>query len=242
MRSVTSAQELSLHLVDPLPIGSSLVAVFDSCSSASLLDLAHFRCNRVYVPWIYKTRRRRDEIWDAVVRRNALLHPLRPLTPPTTDKVPIKNIFKALSFNSPHSLGEDQQAEEGRSPGSWLDTKAEAPSRESPEPIERWLCTGWCRPAEPEHETAEVISLAWCNDYQQSWQDAHRVSMTRELVRILEHDPHPKLQTLGMGLSHALHRMLKLAMEKSTEVYTDSYQSPELASPQPLDMARPWTM
>ncbi|KAJ7469873.1 caspase domain-containing protein [Mycena galericulata] len=103
--------ELSLHLVDPLPIGSSLVAVFDSCSSASLLDLAHFRCNRVYVPWIYKTRRRRDEIWDAVVRRNALTHPLRPLTPPTTDKVPIKNILKALSFNSPHSLGEDQQAE-----------------------------------------------------------------------------------------------------------------------------------
>ncbi|KAJ7054088.1 peptidase C14, caspase domain-containing protein, partial [Mycena amicta] len=58
--------ELRRHLVDPLPVGSSLVAVFDSCHSASLLDLAHFRCNRIYVPWISKGRRRSDEIWNAV--------------------------------------------------------------------------------------------------------------------------------------------------------------------------------
>ncbi|KAJ6559881.1 caspase domain-containing protein [Mycena capillaripes] len=58
--------ELRLHLVSALPVGSSLVAVFDSCHSASLLDLAHFRCNRVYVPWLSKGRRRSDERWNAV--------------------------------------------------------------------------------------------------------------------------------------------------------------------------------
>ncbi|KAJ6611871.1 caspase domain-containing protein [Mycena sp. CBHHK59/15] len=59
-------QELRHHLIDALPVGSSLVAVFDSCHSASLLDLAHFRCNRVYVPWLSKGRRRSDDRWNAV--------------------------------------------------------------------------------------------------------------------------------------------------------------------------------
>ncbi|KAJ7155162.1 caspase domain-containing protein [Mycena filopes] len=58
--------ELRRHLVAALPVGSTLVAVFDSCHSASLLDLAHFRCNRVYVPWLSKGRRRSDERWNAV--------------------------------------------------------------------------------------------------------------------------------------------------------------------------------
>ncbi|KAH9478592.1 Metacaspase-1 [Psilocybe cubensis] len=45
-------------LVDPLPPKTSLIAVFDSCHSGSLLDLKHFRCNRVYVPWINKGTRK----------------------------------------------------------------------------------------------------------------------------------------------------------------------------------------
>ncbi|KAJ7110956.1 caspase domain-containing protein [Mycena epipterygia] len=69
--------ELRRHLIDPLPVGAALVAVFDSCHSASLLDLAHFRCNRVYAPWVSKARRRIDERWNAVVRQHAL--PLLPL-------------------------------------------------------------------------------------------------------------------------------------------------------------------
>ncbi|KAF7324728.1 Mitochondrial chaperone BCS1 [Mycena kentingensis (nom. inval.)] len=74
--------ELRRHLVDGLPVGSSLVAVFDSCHSASLLDLAHFRCNRVYVPWMNKGKRRSDDRWNAVVRKHAL--PLLPLSKPAT--------------------------------------------------------------------------------------------------------------------------------------------------------------
>ncbi|KAF9261144.1 hypothetical protein L218DRAFT_961845, partial [Marasmius fiardii PR-910] len=60
-------------LVDSLPTGSHLVAIFDSCHSASLLDLKHFRCNRVYVPWMSKGRRRSDSMWYANVRKNAAL-------------------------------------------------------------------------------------------------------------------------------------------------------------------------
>jgi len=46
--------QLKQYLVDPLPVGCSLVAIFDTCHSATLLDLKHHRCNRVYVPWVSK--------------------------------------------------------------------------------------------------------------------------------------------------------------------------------------------
>ncbi|KAF7421266.1 Ca(2+)-dependent cysteine protease [Pleurotus ostreatus] len=41
---------LKEHLVDPLPAGSTLVAILDTCHSETLLDLPHYHCNRVYVP------------------------------------------------------------------------------------------------------------------------------------------------------------------------------------------------
>ncbi|KAK7447388.1 hypothetical protein VKT23_014098 [Stygiomarasmius scandens] len=77
-------------LVDPLPVGASLVAVFDSCHSATLLDLEHYRCNRVYVPWISKGKRRSDRLWNNVQRRGAAALSLRSITQSTrlsSDKV-----------------------------------------------------------------------------------------------------------------------------------------------------------
>ncbi|KAK7447389.1 hypothetical protein VKT23_014099 [Stygiomarasmius scandens] len=59
-------------LVDRLPVGAHLVAVFDSCHSQSLLDLEHWRCNRVYVPWISKGRRKSDSMWNNVQRKAAI--------------------------------------------------------------------------------------------------------------------------------------------------------------------------
>ncbi|KAJ7484412.1 caspase domain-containing protein [Mycena latifolia] len=43
--------ELHSVLVAPLPTGVHLVAVLDTCHSAGLLDLEHYCCNRVFVPW-----------------------------------------------------------------------------------------------------------------------------------------------------------------------------------------------
>jgi hypothetical protein len=70
-----STQEIHKILVVPLPIGSRLVTVLDTCHSGSLLgtpvsrclsspllivlhvDLKHYRCNRVWIPWLYKGTR-----------------------------------------------------------------------------------------------------------------------------------------------------------------------------------------
>ena len=34
-------------MVEPLPVGVCLTAIFDSCHSGTLLDLDHYRCNEV---------------------------------------------------------------------------------------------------------------------------------------------------------------------------------------------------
>ncbi|KAJ7032868.1 hypothetical protein C8F04DRAFT_639334 [Mycena alexandri] len=103
---------------------------------------------------------------------------------------------------------------------SWLEEDGEERECESPAPV--WVCQGWnCR--DPEHghalggeeERAEVISLASCKDYQLTWEDKDGGSMTRELVRILERDPHPTLRTLVTNVSHALHRM---TLERHLEI------------------------
>ena len=42
--------ELRKRLVDPLPVGAYLTAIFDSCHSGTRLDLDHYLCNNIYHP------------------------------------------------------------------------------------------------------------------------------------------------------------------------------------------------
>ncbi|KAK7001448.1 Metacaspase type II [Favolaschia claudopus] len=74
--------ELHAALVQPLPSGSHLVAVLDTCNSGSLLDLKHYRCNRVSVPWKWRGRRDSEPIRNNVVRRGARLVTLSQTTGP----------------------------------------------------------------------------------------------------------------------------------------------------------------
>ncbi|TFK18837.1 hypothetical protein FA15DRAFT_697885 [Coprinopsis marcescibilis] len=77
--------ELRMYLVDSLPAGCKLTAIFDSCHSASLLDLEHFRCNRTYIPWINKGKRRSFTKWNPIVRRAAV--PVSPRVSPRVDNM-----------------------------------------------------------------------------------------------------------------------------------------------------------
>ncbi|KAI0765913.1 caspase domain-containing protein [Trametes elegans] len=63
--------DLRRHLVDPLPEGIFLTAIFDSCHSGTLLDLDHYLCNAVYFPWLNRGTRRSMSKWMNVRRRNA---------------------------------------------------------------------------------------------------------------------------------------------------------------------------
>ncbi|KAI0659937.1 caspase domain-containing protein [Cubamyces menziesii] len=57
-------------LVDTLPVGANLTAIFDSCHSGTLLDLDHYLCNNVYFPWISPGFRNHNTLWRRVRRRN----------------------------------------------------------------------------------------------------------------------------------------------------------------------------
>ncbi|TFK79607.1 hypothetical protein K466DRAFT_606014 [Polyporus arcularius HHB13444] len=64
--------ELRRLLVDPLPVGSTLTAIFDSCHSGTLLDLDHYLCNNIWFPFMSRGKRQTRSRCMAVSRRNGL--------------------------------------------------------------------------------------------------------------------------------------------------------------------------
>ncbi|KAL1948703.1 hypothetical protein VTO73DRAFT_10509 [Trametes versicolor] len=70
-RGLIIDNDLRRMLVDPLPDGASLTAIFDSCHSGTLLDLDHYFCNAVYFPWLSKGKRRSKSQWQVVGRKPA---------------------------------------------------------------------------------------------------------------------------------------------------------------------------
>ncbi|KAM5543591.1 hypothetical protein V8D89_002842 [Ganoderma adspersum] len=56
-------------LVEPLPPGAALTAIFDSCCSGTLLDLDHYACNKVYFPWVNRGKRDLRSLNRALPRR-----------------------------------------------------------------------------------------------------------------------------------------------------------------------------
>ncbi|KAI0353867.1 hypothetical protein OH77DRAFT_1406082 [Trametes cingulata] len=57
-------------LVNTLPVGANLIAIFDSCHSGTLLDLDHYLCNNIYFPWISPGFRNQRTLWRQVRRKN----------------------------------------------------------------------------------------------------------------------------------------------------------------------------
>ncbi|KAK0432558.1 caspase domain-containing protein [Armillaria borealis] len=210
--------ELRRYLVDALPIGSSLVAVFDSCHSASLLDLDHFRYNRVYVPWISKGRRRSDFIWNRngtnldinlearalitgrTVRRQAMaLSSVRSVY--QTKRVSKKVVkSKKTSIERIADSNGDVHMKDDR----WLDDTELPPIPRCDSPIALWPCDGFCKPSDM--ELPHAISLGSCKDDQLTWEDSEGASMAQALIVILKNDPHPSLKDLMTNVSHEVHK------------------------------------
>lgn len=219
--------ELRRHLVDVLPVGSNLVAIFDSCHSASLLDLEHFRCNRVYVPWVSKGTRRTNTRWNSNVRKlalnelalNEVTEPSATIPPEIFSRHVYQNkrtsasnvrsrrtsIDKLLITSKDYKMKIRTKSLSLRSDSeNWYEWPSSPPQR-CPSPDAMWPCTGYCAPTSPKE--ANVISLAACKDDQLSWEDGNGASMTKALINILSANPHPTLRDLLSQVAHALHRL-----------------------------------
>ncbi|OBZ65523.1 Metacaspase-1 [Grifola frondosa] len=224
--------ELRKWLVDPLPIGARLTAIFDSCHSGTLLDLDHYLCNRVFFPWISKGTRRPRLKWIPNARRDAVdrsptgvriyqhtrLSGERVRTRHTSvDVLPASGSqAKQVSIKRRTSSVHSKQA----MPASSLDSKRPADAlsqvREeiiSPPELEiprcgspvSYQCTGLCRPEDALH-TPDVVSISACTDGQQTFEDSKGRSMTHYLVEQLNKNHHPSFKELMTGLGISLHK------------------------------------
>ncbi|KAH9164042.1 caspase domain-containing protein [Lactarius sanguifluus] len=259
--------ELNDILVKPLPAGCSLFALLDTCHSGTLLDLPHYHCNSVYVPWRSKGKRRTNS-WQNVtgafaiftsrglttivikspspVRRNAACNvtflcggPPRPDANPffsstigiqdphfsETAPTPLRSaIANLLAWGSKPSAAPRINARsvlpifvsiplsiDPRVAPAPIEVGArhlrehDLPSspRQCASPESRFPCNGWCR-ADPEAQTATVVSLAACSDYQRTW-EAYDSSLTRIVCSFLEENQRPSYKELMMHINYKLH-------------------------------------
>ncbi|KAF7376750.1 Metacaspase pca1 [Mycena sanguinolenta] len=113
--------ELHATLVKPLPSGSHLVAVLDTSHSGSLLNLPHYRCNRVVVPWIWRGKRNSEDLWNGVVRRNARFMTLSQTTgpalqthdAPTAPRAPRRRSVSSVMSDPPASSSPSSRSSTG---------------------------------------------------------------------------------------------------------------------------------
>ncbi|KAH8989864.1 caspase domain-containing protein [Lactarius hatsudake] len=241
--------ELNDILVKPLPAGCSLFALLDTCHSGTLLDLPHYHCNSVYVPWRSKGKRRTNS-WQNVtgafaiftsrglttilikppspVRRNAacIQDPRFSETAPTHLRSAIANLFawgskpsaaprtnarSVLPIFVSIPLSIDQRvAPAPIEVGARHLREHDLPSspRQCASPVSRFPCNGWCR-ADSEAQTATVVSLAACSDYQRTW-EAYDSSLTGIVCGFLdvifpEENQRPSYKELMMHINYKLH-------------------------------------
>ncbi|KAF9481556.1 hypothetical protein BDN70DRAFT_930793 [Pholiota conissans] len=201
---------LHRRLVKPLPPNSFLTAVMDSCHSCSLLDLKHHRCNRVFVPWISKGKRRTKTLWYETVRKQAMwmsAH-LRNTIMGTAHLPSIGSLVGSELANhapkppSPLSILTDTTS--AREDNKFV----ESPIREFASPKDRF-CDGFkCRQSCSMDEailSADVVCLSSSQDSQKTWEDAKGVSMSQILIELLRKDPNRTLAQVMKHITFTIH-------------------------------------
>ncbi|KAI0261894.1 caspase domain-containing protein [Gloeopeniophorella convolvens] len=216
--------DLNDILVKPLPAGCSLFALLDTCHSGTLLDLPHYHCNSIYVPWRSKGRRRTKSWQNVTVRRNAgmvqdFFLPTNSVTrepqsitsvlahhiAPSVNERPRPSAF-AMFVSIPLSIDARVAPAPQELGASHLrEHTLPASPRICASPESRFPCNGWCLNACTEIvESPTVVSLAACSDYQRTWEARDR-SLTTEVCSFLEKNKSPSYRELMTHVNFMLH-------------------------------------
>ncbi|KAF8069273.1 peptidase C14, caspase domain-containing protein [Lyophyllum atratum] len=177
--------ELKVQLVDQLNPKTRLVAIFDSCQSATLLDLPHHRCNRVYN---CTSRLRRLVRWALECGRGILN-----LEYSTTEMLGLARRTGARINGQTGGAG--MTIETGKKEGK----KGPARDGERKEFKPKKSCSGFCLRL-PGHKN-NVISISACKDSQCTWDGLQHKSMTAALMDLLEIEQRPALKKVMRELS-----------------------------------------
>ncbi|KAJ3514310.1 hypothetical protein NLJ89_g2450 [Agrocybe chaxingu] len=217
--------ELNTLLVKSLPPGSSLTSVFDSCHSGTLLDLDHYLCNGIYLPYVNKGHRKTKDLWRRQGRRGAFLHESGATAASTLNRQSGSRLNNAnASGTSQTTSGPALRTQSAVTRASELtkgtgsfsirtdllkgnSTQFLDNSRlhDSPQQIYQY-CDGFtCQKSQHGSAHVNVISISSSADSQRTWEDENGMSMTMALVNMLSDDPHPPLNQVLTMISFQLH-------------------------------------
>jgi hypothetical protein len=207
--------ELKYILVKDLPVGCSLIAILDTCHSGTMLDLPHYHCNNIYVPWLSKGNRRTKTLQNKTVRGHAFGLISRPGSgsQQSSSIASLMGSQHGLSDTRPGSLlrlntnvGVALSANQ-REPSVEADARGNmsvlSPARTFMSPISRVRCDGWCS-YDDLTPRATVVSLSACADLQRAW-EGPRGSLTVVLCEFLKKQPSPSYGTLMYHVNFQLH-------------------------------------
>jgi len=246
----------------PLPVGCSLIAILDTCHSGTLLDLPHYHCNNVWVPWQSKGTRRTLTMQNNNVRRQATY-----FTNSTSPGQPLPSIVGIMDLQEPgdRSARPPLRADDGTSEGRSVEQRESSPvpqSRGTRRPQERsqflsqprsaspesiFACNGWCDLDDNPYPT--VISLSACSDLQRAWEGPNG-SLTTVVCNYLKTHSRPSYRALMSHINFQLHDNA-LELHKYTRYQKmmaahgegegfdgelDNFQQPVLSSLAKLDM------
>ncbi|KAF8267126.1 caspase domain-containing protein [Lactarius quietus] len=180
----------------PLPIGCSLIAILDTCHSGTLLDLPHYHCNTVYVPWQSKGTRRTLTMQNNNVRRQATY-----FTDSASPGQPLPTIAGIMDLQEPgdRSARPTIRVDDGATKERSLFLSQ--PRSASPESL--FACNGWCD--RDDNPYPNVVSLSACSDLQRAWEGPNG-SLTTVVCNYLSSDSHaPVIPALLSHINFQLH-------------------------------------
>ncbi|KAI9438830.1 hypothetical protein H4582DRAFT_2146753 [Lactarius indigo] len=242
--------ELKSTLVDSLPIGCSLLAIFDTSFSGTMLNLPHSHCNNLYVPWLSKGARLRGyamgfshfpdlaslssagTVAGGGDRRLTHLPPLSG-TPLRIDTRLGGSVDDGQTIQSAMSFGE---------PEAYLASPVLCDS-----PVPLFECDGWCQYDTFTHP--KVLSLSPCSDSQRAWEGPNG-SLTTVLCNYLRTQSRPSYRDLMSHVNFALHenalelhkythyqkKAAAFGQENGFDGELDDFQEPQLSSFGKLNM------
>lgn len=246
--------ELKDILVNPLPVGCNLLAILDTCHSGTMLDLPHYHCNNVYVPWQSKGERRTMTMQNINVRRQATDSYPRNVSPPPTFEtaadtideqsptVELPQIDTQLDEASPADQREMSPRGRPRARREAREQMLFGSQTRFASPEARFVCDGWCKYSEEPH--SNVLSLSACSDLQRAW-EGPKGSLTRVLCNYLEKCSRPSYGDLMAHINFelhdnalALHEYTRHERKKASgfDGELDNFQQPELSSLGKLNM------
>ncbi|KAJ7773665.1 peptidase C14, caspase domain-containing protein [Mycena maculata] len=212
--------ELKRLLVNPLPEGCTMMAVLDTCHSASLLDLDHDQCNG---RWSCGMGGQMLSFHNAHQHRGS--PPLQSTKAGVRPSVSRKLEFMQDSVFAGHRTTSIPQH---RACARLKHTGANMPGNIAIRRCESPL-------TDPSH-MALVTCLSACKDDQitcENVNDKTGGSFTERLLNILRRDPHPRLEDLMKKIYVSIHGML---LDAQTIQQLNNCQDPQMSSETKMDM------